>query len=61
MKNDFREILNNRNWDAEAPASEEAIEQLLQRSKLPLPADYLNFLRYSIENPRATTNFSSTP
>ena len=47
MKNDFREILNNRNWDAEAPASEAAIEQLLQQSKLPLPADYLDFLRYS--------------
>jgi hypothetical protein len=48
MKTNFREILNNRNWEAEAPASEEAIEQLLQRSKLPLPGDYLDFLRYSI-------------
>lgn len=47
MKNDFPEILNNSTWQAEAPASEQRIAQLLQRSKLPLPADYLDFLRYS--------------
>jgi hypothetical protein len=47
MNNDFREILSNRTWQAKAPASEESIEQLLQRSKLLLPADYLDFLRYS--------------
>jgi hypothetical protein len=47
MKNNIQEILNDCKWHAEAPASEEVLKQLLQRSSLPLPADYLDLLRCS--------------
>jgi hypothetical protein len=47
MKNNIQEILNDRKWHKEAPASEEILKQLLQGSSLPLPVDYLDFLRCS--------------
>jgi hypothetical protein len=47
MKSNIQEILNAHKWHAETPASEEFLKQLLQRSSLPLPADYLDLLRCS--------------
>src|SRR5919108_4703349 len=47
MKNNIQEILKNCKWYTEPPASEAALEQLQQQSKLRLPTDYLDLLRYS--------------